>query len=162
MISRPTCFLHLAVSSTILKACHLQEAFWNFSCTPSLGLCPALTLQCSPQSQHLLPSLSAEFSALKKQTLCHLRAPSKGSWNIAGITKAVLGVSLGETQPLLVNHPRKCSLREAPLGGSSQGFLFQEKREGGALGSEVYSQSWDVLPLKELSLLTWASWTCPS
>lgn len=129
MISRPTCFLHLAVSSTILKACHLQEAFWNFSCTPSLGLCPALTVQCSPQSQHLLPSLSMEFSALEKQTLCHLRAPSKGSWNIAGITKAVLGVSLGETQPLLVNHPRKCSLREAPLWAGAHRASFSRRRE---------------------------------
>ena len=133
MISHPTCFLHLAISPTILKACHLQEAFWNFSCTPSLGLCPALTLQYLPQSQHLLPSISVEFSALEKQTLCHLRASSKGSWNIAGITKAVLGVSLDETQPLLVNHPRKCSLREAPLWVGAHRASFSRRREKEAL-----------------------------
>lgn len=129
MVSRPACFLHLAVSSTILTACHLQEAFWNSSCTPSLGLCPALTLQCSPQSRHLLPSLSVELSALEKQTLGHLQAPSKGSWNTAGIDKAVLGVSLDETQPLLVNHPRKCSLREAPLWAGAHRASFPRKRE---------------------------------
>lgn len=129
MVSCPAYFLHLAVSSTILKACHLQEAFWNSSCTPSLGLCPALTLQCSPQSQYLLPSLSVELSALEKQTLGCLRAPSKGSWNIAGIDKTVLGVCLVETQPRLVNHPRKCSLREAPLWAGAHRASFPRRRE---------------------------------